>query len=67
MNAALPERLLLPADPQEPLPLATEGVYRVVWQSRFGPILIEVEEGVVYVNGDRVEQAPAAAAPGAAR
>jgi hypothetical protein len=40
---------------QPRLPLATEGVQRWVWQSRFGPILIEVIEDVPYVNGQRVE------------
>ena len=42
-------------DDQSRLALATEGVQRWVWQSRFGPILIEVIEDVPYVNGQRVE------------
>lgn len=56
------QRLLAPelvvgpaADEQLRLPLATEGVQRWVWQSRFGPMLIEVIDGVPYVNGQRVE------------
>lgn len=40
---------------QEALPLATEGVQRFVWESRFGAMLIEVVNGVAYVNGTRVE------------
>lgn len=43
--------------PQCELPLATEGVERFVWQSRFGSMLIEVMEGVAYINGERVEPA----------
>lgn len=52
----LPEVLRLrEASPQEALPLATEGVKRYVWESRFGAMLIEVVDGVAYVNGGRVE------------
>ncbi len=40
---------------QPPLPLASEGVQRWVWRSRFGSILIEVVAGEVFVNGQRVE------------
>lgn len=42
-----------PAQPS--LPLASEGVQRWVWHGRFGEMLIEVADGVVYVNGERVE------------
>lgn len=56
MNAPLLPEVLLGVDATEPeLPLATEGVQRYVWQSRFGAILIEVREGVAYVNGRPVE------------
>lgn len=57
MNAPLfAEVLRLREDsPQEALPLATEGVQRFVWESRFGPMLIEVVDGVAYVNGQRVD------------
>jgi hypothetical protein len=41
--------------PQAPLPLASAGVQRYVWQMAHGPILIEIRDGGVYVNGDRVE------------
>jgi hypothetical protein len=30
-------------------------VQRHVWESRFGAMLIEVVDGVAYVNGQRVE------------
>ena len=61
MNAPLlPEVIrLLEASPQEALPLATEGVQRYVWESRFGAMLIEVIEGTAYVNGEQVESLPA--------
>lgn len=39
------------------LELATAGVLRLVWESRFGPMLIEVRDGSAYVNGQRVEPA----------
>jgi hypothetical protein len=52
----LPEVLLGTMSPDEPqLPLACEGVQRYVWQSRFGSILIEVKDGVAFVNGQPVE------------
>jgi hypothetical protein len=46
---------MLPRSPaaaslQQPLPLATEGVLRYMWESRFGSMLIEVVDGVAYVN-----------------
>ena len=40
---------------QPRLALATEGVQRWIWQSRFGPILIEVIDDRPYVNGVRVD------------
>lgn len=56
MNAPLhPEALLGARRDDEPaLPLACEGVQRYVWQSAFGPILIEVRDGAAFVNGQRV-------------
>lgn len=56
MNAPLLPELLLGAHPgeQSSLPLVTEGVQRTVWNSAFGPMLIEVRDGVAYVNGARV-------------
>jgi hypothetical protein len=58
MNAPLlPEVLLRSIEqPQTDLPLATEGVLRSVWQSRYGSILIEVIGDEIFVNGQRVEQ-----------
>ncbi len=57
MNAPLlPERLLrIDASSQVPLPLATQGVLRYVWESRFGEILIEVVGDRTFVNGQVVE------------
>jgi hypothetical protein len=58
MNAPLYlERLVGLADDTEqtPLPLATPGVQRYVWESRFGQILIEVTDGQAFVNGQPVE------------
>jgi hypothetical protein len=57
MNAPLhPEVLhLLEASPQAELPLASQGVLRYVWQGRFGSMLIEIVDGVAFVNGDRVD------------
>lgn len=40
---------------QAPLPLASEGVQRIVWHGRYGDMLIEVREGAAWVNGERVE------------
>jgi hypothetical protein len=37
------------------LNLATEGVQRYVWESRFGPILIEVIGDEVFVNREKVD------------
>lgn len=41
--------------PQAALPLATEGVQRYVWKMAHGDILIEVRDGVPFVNGARVD------------
>jgi hypothetical protein len=52
----LPEVVYSAVDASQPsLPLAAEGVQRYVWQTRHGPILVEVRDGVAYVNGDAVE------------
>ncbi|MBV8036546.1 hypothetical protein [Roseateles sp.] len=61
MNAPLlPQILLRPGrSVQADLELATEGVLRYVWSSEWGDMLIEVIDGVAYVNGQRVEAAPA--------
>ena len=61
MNASiLPEVLSRrDASPQADLPLASEGVLRYVWESRFGSILIEVKGNRAYVNGQAVEPAEA--------
>lgn len=56
MNALLLPDVLINAQPtnQAALPLASVGVQRYVWQSSFGPILIEVRDGAAFVNGARV-------------
>jgi len=65
MNAPLlPEVLLgIQSSAEPPLALAAEGVQRYVWEGRFGAMLIEVKEGIVFVNGRRVEPHVAVAAP----
>lgn len=69
MNAPLlPERLLArpPADgepAQQPLPLASPGVQRIVWDSRWGRMLIEVEGDAIRVNGRPVEPVSSPPAP----
>lgn len=57
MNAPLLPQILLKRDPssQADLDLATEGVLRYVWSSVWGEMLIEVIDGVSYVNGQRVD------------
>ena len=45
------------ADAQVDLPLASEGVLRYLWESRFGPMLIEVRGGSAFVNGQVVDSA----------
>jgi len=59
MNAPLHLEVIrhLEATPQADLPLATSGVLRYVWEHRFGEMLIEVVDGVVLVNGERVQPA----------
>lgn len=42
-------------DAQQTLPLASDGVQRWLWQSRYGAILIEVIGTDVFVNGQLVE------------
>jgi hypothetical protein len=61
MNAPIwPERLLRRrASPDPELELATDGVQRWVWESRFGPMLIEVRDGEIFVNRQRVVPAGA--------
>jgi len=68
MNAPLLPQVLLRQElsPQTDLDLATEGVLRYVWSSEWGDMLIESMDGVVYVNGRRVDAAPASAAPASA-
>ena len=55
-NLQLMPEVLLGAQPadQPNLDLASEGVQRYVWQSAYGGVLIEVRDGIVFVNGARV-------------
>jgi len=57
MNAPLLPEVFnrLDTNPQGDLPLATDGVLRYIWESRFGSMLIEVRDGRAYVNGKQVE------------
>jgi hypothetical protein len=56
MNAPLLPEIFVRehAEQQSDLPLAAEGVLRYVWESRFGPMLIEVRQGRAFVNGQAV-------------
>ena len=55
--ASLPDVHVGGAPGEPELPLVSDGVQRYVWESSFGPILIEVFDGSVFVNGQRVESA----------
>ena len=61
MNAAVSAEVLLRRpggerdSGQVPLSLATPGVQRWVWESRYGPMLIEVIRGQIYLNGELVQ------------
>jgi hypothetical protein len=51
----LPEVLLRPHPSlQVDMPFETDGVLRYVWSSRWGDMLIEVMDGEIHVNGQRV-------------
>jgi hypothetical protein len=56
MNAPLLPEVLIALHPvdQPSLELGTAGVQRYVWQSAFGPMLIEVRDDAAFVNGKRV-------------
>jgi hypothetical protein len=45
------------------MPFEAEGVLRYVWASRWGDMLIEVMNGEVFVNGQRVAPAGRALPP----
>jgi hypothetical protein len=64
MNSSLQPEILLRHEhpPQTDLALATEGVLRYVWASQWGDMLIEVVDGVAYVNGRQVEEAASSSA-----
>ena len=54
MNAPLLPKVLMPPPAVEPRASTAEDVPPTIWQSTFGPILIEVRNGAAYVNGKRV-------------
>jgi hypothetical protein len=54
-------------DAQAALPLAAAGVERHVWEGRYGPMLVEVRDGQVFVNGQWVQPAASLADPAAGR
>ena len=54
MNAPLLPKVLMPPPAIDPRASAAESIPPTIWQSAFGPILIEVRDGVAYVNGKRV-------------
>ena len=55
-NLLLMPEVLLGAQPvdQPNLDLASDCVRRYVWQSAYGAMLIEVRDGIAFVNGARV-------------
>ena len=59
MNAFASPEVFVRSDPtpQLDLPLAASGVLRYIWESRFGPMLIEVRDGRAFVNSEPVEPA----------
>lgn len=60
MNAPTFSEVLLRRDHADGTPelnLATEGVLHYVWESSFGPILIEVIGDAIYVNREKVDPA----------
>ncbi len=48
----------LAQSPSQPPPQVQAPVQQFSWQSRFGTMLIEVRVDAIYVNGQRVEEAP---------
>jgi len=57
MNAPVLQEVLLRINEHgDDLPLATAGVLRYVWESRYGEILIEVVGDEIFVNGRRVDR-----------
>jgi len=57
MNAPLLPEVLMPPPTIDPRASTAETIPPTVWQSAFGPILIEVRDGAAYVNGERVTPA----------
>ena len=49
-------------EPQADLPLAVEGVQRIVCRLKYAEVLVKVVDDEVFVNGKRVEPAGSASA-----
>lgn len=57
MNALVSHEFLQRATSNDgELPASDDGEQRYIWESRFGPILIEIVGGSIFVNGSQVEQ-----------
>jgi len=54
MNAPLLPQVLMPPSAVDPRASTAQSLPPTVWQSAFGPMLIEVRDGAAYVNGKRV-------------
>lgn len=54
MNASVLPEVLMPPLAVDPHESSAKSLPPTVWQSAFGPILIEVRDGAAYVNGKRV-------------
>lgn len=58
MNASVPRTVLQHLSAlQDELPIEADTNRRYVWESSFGPILIEIVGNNILVNGSPVEQA----------
>lgn len=62
MNAPTELALLRAAALPEAARPAAVGGFRYLWQGKFGSMIIEVIDGLIYVNGDPVEPMGAAEA-----
>ena len=54
MNTPLLPKVLMPPSAADPCASTVESIPPTIWQSAFGPILIDVRDGAAYVNGKRV-------------
>lgn len=54
MNAPLLPKVLMPPPAVDHRAATAESLPPTIWQSAFGPMLIEVRDGAAYANGKRV-------------